>query len=512
MCGLAFAISKKGNPAGQQIIKLYNKQDHRGKLGFGFLAIQNGVLIDVKRAKTESAIKHYLNTSRAELIMFHHRAPTSTDNTIGTTHPFLVQHDELKYDYYFAHNGVIGNADFIKKLHNTDGYVYKSEYKEITSAVHLDGTEEVLSSEASVYNDSESLAIELAKYIEGIIPRVRAIGASAFWGISLEKGTNKVVEVFYGKNMGRDLRTFDNKKWWGVASLTGTEVPSMELFSFNIDDKKKTLYTRPLKMDEAKPIVPVVVKKETVVIGFGRDDESSPNYDNLDTLAQELYDGLVNAFYTIRDIQDSGMPFSEFTKTVHDRVDCYIPAKFMGIDLQNRKWLREVLQEKNEAKLLNAYYTQHDILTLGLPFSLFIKSLLFKDDIYYPRKFHSEGANDRKFLSDVLNEADNSEPTEKELEQLTYYATQHAKAEIMMGKYDQLFDDKKISSFVHKNAIDSLTRRQDDILTNIALLNVDENTVDEYCEMALEYEKEDIEVDDKQIKLTDEDFIPIITS
>ena len=168
MCGLVTVLSKKNKPAGQYAFELYQKQATRGKDGYGYLAIQDGHIVNVARAKTETVIRSMLMKEKADFIMFHHRLPTSTDNTIGTTHPMFVSHKELEFDYYFAHNGVITNAIYLKGKHDKLGYKYLTEHKIIEVAEYTHGHDpEYLSTPVTKFNDSETLAIELARYIEG---------------------------------------------------------------------------------------------------------------------------------------------------------------------------------------------------------------------------------------------------------------------------------------------------------------------------------------------------------
>lgn len=311
MCGLITVLSKKKKPAGQYAFELYKKQQTRGKDGYGYLAIQDDKIVNLERAKTEAEIRSKLMKEKAEFILFHHRFPTSTDNTVGTTHPMFVSNEELKYDYYFAHNGVITNASQLKVEHNKIGYNYLTEHKLMEVAEYLHGPDPELMSEPVIkFNDSETLAIELARNIEGLSDEIKTTGAAAFWGVAVHKGTNKVHRVYFGKNMGRDLCTFKNKKWFGVTSITGDDLEDMKLFELNL--KTRDIVVSDLLIDKAKPVV-------QTTMGFNNNNHSVYN----------SYDILENKRYTREEAINTGYSMINFTATWYNSQLFYIPNKYL---------------------------------------------------------------------------------------------------------------------------------------------------------------------------------------
>lgn len=345
MCGLVGLFSKKGRPVGQQVFSLYKSQHTRGKEGFGYLAISDDwKLLAVNRAKTESGIKELIMKDKAPIILFHHRMPTSTKNTIGTTHPIFVSSKELEYDYFFAHNGVITNKDMLKKKHEALGYIYTTEFAELLTAKYNDGTVEALGSTAAVFNDSESLAIELARYIEELSDKVEIFGAAAFWGVALDKGTNQIRHIYYGKNQGRDLKVTRNKKYHGISSETGHDIESMKLYSYDLGDPQ--LYEQDLSIG-----VWTAPSKRT--IGYGADREPSGDYrvpyqyalppgeDDDDKTASMFssiaaYDKLENKHYLYSEALATEIPLSEFMAMKTYTFVTYVPVKFMN-ETYNRK-------------------------------------------------------------------------------------------------------------------------------------------------------------------------------
>ena len=90
MCGIIYAKNLTGNEPVNNIIKvLYQNQKDRGQLGFGFVGMSSKS-IDTYRAVNEKEIMRYLNEKGYREILFHHRNPTSTRNTIKSTHPFII--------------------------------------------------------------------------------------------------------------------------------------------------------------------------------------------------------------------------------------------------------------------------------------------------------------------------------------------------------------------------------------------------------------------------------------
>lgn len=341
MCGLAFAFSKRGRGVGKQVYEMYKAQESRGKEGFGYVAIHNGNIVGVHRAQKEEGIKHKLLAERSELVLFHHRMPTSTKNTLGTTHPIFVSNQELEFDYYVAHNGVITNDDALKTLHDGLGYVYTTEFTEHIVAKYKNGVTEELDADRPVYNDSECLAIELARYIEGLSNEVSTKGSAAFWVIQVEKGGTKVETIFFGKNKGRDLKITRSKKWWGVSSETGQDIESMKLFSITLGDQQ--LYEQELNIDESFKVSKVGY--QTTRYAY----EDYNNYQRSDigygspTKKQSVidYENLVNAYYSMGEASDTGVPLGEFTRTLFDGKHYYVPTKFLGQQIHERRLYSE---------------------------------------------------------------------------------------------------------------------------------------------------------------------------
>ncbi len=200
MCGIIFHLRLDGKTALKTLWKRYTKQKSRGQQGFGFVSIENNCIVDYVRTITEQEVLAQMKATPATGILFHHRYPTSTPNFAETAHPIRVSHASLKHDYYVIHNGIISNDSELKEKHDTLGYRYTTQ---IMQKYKSGGN--ILSS-AKMWNDSESLAIELAIAIENDksgIPDIE--GSIAFLMLQTDKQTGKTKKIFWGRNSGSPL-------------------------------------------------------------------------------------------------------------------------------------------------------------------------------------------------------------------------------------------------------------------------------------------------------------------
>lgn len=206
MCGIVFVKNKRGENVAKDVIRRYENQKKRGSQGFGYVAVKNGEVVSYQRARYFSEIKSLLEKEDADEILFHHRNPTSTENLVGTAHPFFISHDSLKYNYYVVHNGVITNSYRLKNEHNNLGIPYLTEHCDISGVKFpLQPSFTELTYKNSKHNDSESLAIELALFMEGKKESIDADGASALIAYQVNKTTCKIEALIWGRNSGRPL-------------------------------------------------------------------------------------------------------------------------------------------------------------------------------------------------------------------------------------------------------------------------------------------------------------------
>lgn len=260
MCGLIGVISRKGGEDTKEaVLEQYERQYNRGVKGFGLIEV-NKSSYRVRRA-TEP-VKALLDIARSEsnILLFHHRQPTSTDNTLEQTHPIFVSCKELEHDYLVQHNGVIYNSDERKTEHEKLGYVYTTFNEEAVGTYH-----------SRKFNDSESFAIDLARVIEGKDEKIKSRGAAAFFVLQMDKKTGVPLKILWGRNERNPLVIAFFKSTIAIASdlNIGDEVKEGILFSVNVKDifgtKKKVrslVQEKPIAWEEievTKPIVPTVV-------------------------------------------------------------------------------------------------------------------------------------------------------------------------------------------------------------------------------------------------------------
>lgn len=219
MCGIVYGKRRDSRNVIKSLLKRYEGQKHRGTQGFGYVVIQNGHVVDVKRAKYEYHIREFLaQEDNASEILFHHRMPTSTENLEEVTHPIVVKNDLLDHNYYVVHNGVLFNEDEQKKEYEAMGFKYTTDI--ITKTITEIGGKTISEEETVGFNDSESFAIDLSLFLDGKKDEIESIGTIAFICIQTDK-KNKVVAIHYGRNGGNPLVLEDNNDILFLKSLGG---------------------------------------------------------------------------------------------------------------------------------------------------------------------------------------------------------------------------------------------------------------------------------------------------
>lgn len=194
MCGIIAIIKKEleETPTQKTVLSMLTGQQHRGTQGFGYVAFDD-VVKSYARRETRIEIEKPMQTVDAKSIMFHHRMPTSTPNFADCAHPIKVSHKELMYDYYVIHNGIIVNDEELHTKHIKLGYIYQTTVKLTTET-------ENNRYESQQFNDSEALAIDLSRFIEGKQEKIESRGAIAVIALQVNKKNNKVLGVYYGRN------------------------------------------------------------------------------------------------------------------------------------------------------------------------------------------------------------------------------------------------------------------------------------------------------------------------
>lgn len=213
------------------LISTFDQQRSRGLEGFGFIRIDSKTKeVTIDRSINEMKFMMDMYLKGTNMAIAHHRSPTSTSNEIFQTHPMVVGNEKLHHDYLVVHNGVIRNAHDLKKKHTEMGF---GDYTTLT-------TEEHKGYEWEKFNDSESLAIELALFIEGKQTHLGTDGGAAFIVLQTSKD-GKATKVFYGRH-GAQLNMSKSRGKMRLSSEgEGSPVLENELYSFDITDENMTL-------------------------------------------------------------------------------------------------------------------------------------------------------------------------------------------------------------------------------------------------------------------------------
>lgn len=337
MCGLIWARRVDNVPASKMIWKRYINQKSRGSEGFGFVAIDGNKVIKYYRAEKETDIEKALKELTTCDILFHHRMPTSTPNFSVSAHPIKVTHDSLKYDYYVIHNGIIYNDEEYKTEHEKLGFKYTTE---VVQKWRAGGN---TLREVRQWNDSETLAIELARSIDREGTGIDLRGSIAFMMIQVEKTTNIVKNLYFGRNAQNPLKIEIAKgKFCAVTSAGGGE-----------SLKTHTLYSIDYATNEVKERPYTIGKDyEYNSAGFRDYDYDYPSYQSrLPATKTELWDDEETA-WDIMALEDDYATIQKKLADVSlsDEERAELEEERLEIECQ----LYE-LEKKNEKQALSAY-------------------------------------------------------------------------------------------------------------------------------------------------------------
>lgn len=188
MCGIIAAVNYGQNQvnANEAIVNQFEDQCERGEKGFGIICLDAKRVPTVYRAteKVKFLLDLYLRPS--QIIIAHHRMPTSSENKLSQTHPIVTTRPNWQHLYYTIHNGVISNDDELKKAHEQAGFKYTTEYVKWKDTV--------------AFNDTEAVAIEFARYLEGETKAITLGGSAALVILQVDKKTNTATKLFAWRN------------------------------------------------------------------------------------------------------------------------------------------------------------------------------------------------------------------------------------------------------------------------------------------------------------------------
>lgn len=231
MCGIVSVIKKidDGVPTAPVIMSMFEKQKTRGSQGLGYVSFDEKLGAYVRR-QTVTEIEKAIEKNDKRSILFHHRFPTSTGNYSDSAHPIKVSHEELLFDYYVVHNGIISNDSVMREKHIALGYDYNTKVVTKTETKNYVYTTEQ-------YNDSEAFAIDISRFIEGRSEEIESSGSIAFIALQVDKETQDIRRVYFGRNLGNPL-TIKYTDGSLVLRSVGEEemLEANELFSLDMKD------------------------------------------------------------------------------------------------------------------------------------------------------------------------------------------------------------------------------------------------------------------------------------
>lgn len=231
MCGIVAGFSKKQN-INEEVLIQFEDQSSRGTNGFGSIFLDEKGKFSIYRATGQIKAILDVKLKPTKALIFHHRMPSSSKNKISQTHPIKISSGDLKHDYYFVHNGVIRNEDERKKVHNDElGYNYSTEVEH----------DSWYDKKEIMFNDSEVIGYDIARFIEDQTKIIEAAGSVAFIMTQVDKKSQVVKQIFYGRNSGNPLKLAKTRDYIFLSSEgKGDDIKEDTLYSFKLNDYKIT--------------------------------------------------------------------------------------------------------------------------------------------------------------------------------------------------------------------------------------------------------------------------------
>jgi len=127
ICGIIGCVIRDPRGVKKNLRWIYTSQQKRGKKGAGFSIYRpgSGTFRRVRAKKPDTLFKHrYLGQlDKGDLVLFHHRLPTSSPNIERCNHPIVNEDRSL----HLVHNGWVTSASYHYDLLRTKGHVFETE-------------------------------------------------------------------------------------------------------------------------------------------------------------------------------------------------------------------------------------------------------------------------------------------------------------------------------------------------------------------------------------------------
>lgn len=298
MCGIITSISfnkEKFNNI-QRVLQQFKSQRFRGTNGFGFISVnKDKKKVVFYRSKDEDNIKERLlenDVTDSDILMFHHRIPTSSPNTPLSNHPIPINSKGLDFKYFLIHNGNVSNCSDLKEEHEKLDIHYNTEIEV------KDRWEDTISKQ---YNDSESLGIELALLVERKKETLDVRGDIACFLLQMTRD-NKPLNLIFFRN-GNPINFYRNQAGIFFSSEgKGEKLKRNKLFILNLSNYKLT------SVDFK--ILSFTTSKKPFLLGENKDNFPSTPVDEIDNWNDVIYRD--NEFTFTK--QDVGVMLDEITE------------------------------------------------------------------------------------------------------------------------------------------------------------------------------------------------------
>lgn len=344
MCGIigAFNYGENKRNVNEDVLDILQDQIGRGKEGFGISFIKEDKRVETKRATilTKAVMDLYHEPNQARMAIMHHRYPTSSENKLSQTHPIEVKSGSLKYKYLVVHNGVVRNCDKLRKRHEEElGFTYTTPRMK-----------QFYQSEQEEYNDSESLAVEVAMFIEEQTDFLTIEGSAAFIALQVNKKTEKVNKVFFGRNESNPLKMHAKKGELRLASEgKGENIKPFKLYSFKLSDFKISKRKMKFKEEEekTKEFLPGVrYEKE---IGF-KDNRKLLDFDSYSTEREKEWEKDLNQQDIAEAIEDNQVTAIEHLEDFFLTISNEQLLLTEDLEALTRSTIKDIFREIKEAK------------------------------------------------------------------------------------------------------------------------------------------------------------------
>jgi hypothetical protein len=189
------------------------------------------------------------------------------------------------------HNGMSYNHNDLLKEHSELGLDY-STYENLGNF--------------DQFNDSESLGVEIVRFIEGKTKKIESYGPAAIFLVQVDKQTQKVKQIFFSRNDRNPMKMFKNNGQLFLSSEgKGTDVAPDNLYSFDPLSEKMPLTKVKMVMPPAMPSAEYkfdwkkeVVKDEEPVIvkqySYNDDDVDFDQPRDIDNPLNDVEDDIIN--------------------------------------------------------------------------------------------------------------------------------------------------------------------------------------------------------------------------